>query len=274
MSDQQNQGGKSELEQYITIIQSLLKPQVDERGPATDIEKIIDVLQNDIFEKNAVFNHGKVPPSHYQLMRGARITGIIRKAFRKMLETYAPLDKYAASLPARIVSAGCGPSTEAFALSGYFGRKPFGYDSLEVRFTGIDANEKVIETAKKEHLRSHPDDFGKTPMPNYTFIHGDAREVRPECDILLARHPNIAQLPQVWEEIFATNGLKQGGLLITTEYGEWEFENRLKPAIARTGYSIDYSGKNIHAVPFTALGGEYLPGNPAYDKMVIIARKQ
>ncbi|MBS3148763.1 class I SAM-dependent methyltransferase [Candidatus Woesearchaeota archaeon] len=275
MSEKDNYFGKknNDLEEYIQLFdklnpagpvdfKSLLNTYTRDRPPSFDAFEKIDLVEK--------FDKGPCPvPDNSR--KALKVANMIRRAFRKMLETYVPLSEYDLTLPLKVVSVGCGSSVEAFALSGYFGRKLYGSNSLDVHFTGIDSDEKMVELARRNHTTIRFTNYELEPWPNYTFIHADAREVRPECDILLARHPNIIQLPFVWEEIFENNGLKQGGLLISTEYSEWEYKNCLEPALRRTGYEIKHGGPNIHAITFESINGDR---NSAFDKMVIVARKK
>jgi SAM-dependent methyltransferase len=219
--------------------------------------------------ENQEFGVKRIPK---EVLEGARFIGRIRRGFRGMLETYVPQVGYSASKNPRILDLGCGPCYEAHVLSSYFGGEPFGFDSDDVLVVGIDINEKEIEKARMEYSEL---DFSEEIIkwveePNYKFIHGDARELRKlvdgEFDVVVARHPNVAEMPDNWYTIFreAREVLKPDGLLIATSPSDTEHE-MMEEQIQRLGYKIVLSCTNMYAIPTSH-------EKASIDRKILIAR--
>jgi len=208
-----------------------------------------------------------------EVLEGARKVGENRKSFRRMLETYVPRVGYSAPKNPRILDLGCGRSYEAHVLSSYFGNQPDGWDSKDVLVIGIDIDEKEIKRARDDH--SSPD-FSEqvtkyVEKPNYRFIRGDATKLRElvdgEFDIVVARHPNVAELPDTWYAIFreANDILKADGLFIATSFSDIEHK-MLEEQVQRAGYKIALSSENIHSIPTTHK-------EVSIDRKILLARK-
>lgn len=208
-----------------------------------------------------------------EVLEGARKVGENRKAFRKMLETYVPQVGYSAPEHPRIIDLGCEKCYEAHVLSGYFGGKPYGFDSEDVLVVGIDVDEKEIERARRDYSKP---DFSeritkRVEQPNYRFIHGDARQLRQlvddEFDIVVARHPNVSQIPDTWYTIFKeSNGLmRPDGLFLATSFSDIEHE-MLEEQVQKAGYKIALSTPNAYAIPTSHK-------EVSIDRKVLLARK-
>ena len=208
------------------------------------------------------------------LLKGAKRIGDSRLAFRKMLEEYVPLSGYTIPNSARILNLGCGRCEEALVLSGYFGSKPFGFDSKSVKVVGIDIDPKKIE--KSEQLYESIDSNNKiikfVKNSNYTFIEGDARKLRRlvngEFDIIVARHPNIAEKEDMWRNVFVESRklIKSCGLFIGTSYSNIEHQ-MFEEQVQKAGYKILLSKENSHATPIS----RYL--DMAIDKRILLAKR-
>ncbi len=191
-----------------------------------------------------------------EVLKDARKVGEGRKAFRKMLETYVPQIGYSAPAYPRILNLGCGKCYEAFVLSGYFGGKLEGYDSEGVLLVGVDIDAKEIARAKQEYTRP---DFSErvtkwVEQPNYRFIHGDARGLRElvdgEFDVVVARHPNVAEIPDIWHNIFRESNclMRPAGLFLATSFSDIEHQ-MLEEQVQKVGYKIALSTSNAYAIP-------------------------
>jgi len=190
------------------------------------------------------------------ILECARKIGKGRKAFRQMLETYVPQVGYSAPQNPRILNLGCGVCYEALVLSSYFGNRPNGFDSEDVFVVGIDIDEKKIERARNEYLE--PDFSEKitklVEQPNYRFIPGDARKLKElvegEFDIIVARHPNVAEIPDTWQTIFGESYklMRLSGLFIATSFSDIEHK-MLEEQIQKAGYKIALSVSNMYAIP-------------------------
>src|SRR3989344_5263664 len=202
------------------------------------------------------YRDGGVEGIPKEVLEGARKVGEQRKAFRRMLETYVPQTGYSTPEHPRILNLGCGKCYEAFVLSGYFGGKPDGYDSEDVILVGVDIDAKNIERAKQEYTKP---DFSEritkwVEQPNYRFIHGDARRLREfvddEFDVVVARHPNVAEIPDIWYTIFReSNGLmRPEGLFLATSFSDIEHQT-LEEQVQKAGYKITLSTPNAYAIP-------------------------
>lgn len=205
------------------------------------------------------------------VLEEARKVGENRKAFRKMLETYVPQVGYSAPEHPRIIDLGCGRCYEAHVLSGYFGGEPFGWDSKNVLVVGIDIDKKEIERAIKEYSTLDVKTLEYVPKPNYRFIHGDARQLRQlvddEFDISVARHPNVAEIPDTWYTIFkeAYNLTKLDGLFLATSFSDIEHE-MVEDLVQKAGYKIALSTANLYAVSLSHK-------EVSIDRKVLLARK-
>lgn len=205
---------------------------------------------------------------------GVRDVDKNRNAFRKMLETYVPQIEYSAPQHPRILSLGCEKCYEAFVLSGYFGGKPDGSDSEDVLLVGIDLNEKVIESVRIDYQTQDAKihfPWTKKPANNYKFIHGDATQLRQlvddEFDIVVARHPNVFEIPETWYTIFKeSNGLmRPEGLFIATSFSDKEHK-MLEDQVQKIGYKIALSTPNAYAIPSSH-------EKISFDRNVLLARK-
>jgi len=187
-----------------------------------------------------------------------------RRAFWKMLETFIPQLEYSIPEKPKILDLGCGVCYEGLVLSAYFGGKPYGYNSENVLIVGIDIDKKEIERAKREYERLDTKTMKWVPMPNFKFICGDARNLKELInadqdlkelvsdgfDIVVVRHPNIAENSQIWEDILrkAYDLMKQDGLLIATSY--IDFEHRmLESLLMKIGYEILINKENPYSIP-------------------------
>ena len=208
-----------------------------------------------------------------EVLEGARKVGEGRKAFRKMLETYMPQVGYSAPERPRILNLGCGKCYEAFVLSGYFGGKPDGFDSENVLLVGVDIDAKEIAGAKHEYARH---DFSErvtkwVEQPNYRFIHGDARRLRElvdgEFDVVVARHPNVAEIPDTWYTIFRESNdlMRPAGLFLATSFSDIE-HRMLEERVQKAGYKIALSTPNAYAIPTSHK-------EVSIDRKLLLARK-
>ncbi len=194
-----------------------------------------------------------------QLLRGempctvAAYVRETRDAFRKMLEAYVPLIGYSAPERPRIVDVGCGTCYEARVLSDFFGAV----------IVGIDEIEEDIKLSQALYRIE-----GET---RHTFIHGDARNLRQlvegEFDVVVSRHPNVAQFPDVWQAIFEeTYGvLRSEGLLLATSYRDAEHA-LLEEVVQRAGYRIVLSTANEYPIRTPRK-------ETSVDRKVLFARK-
>ena len=217
---------------------------------------------------------GGIPKEIYEkALEAAKKIGKGRKAFRRMLETYVPQTSYSVPQNPKILNLGCGICYEAFVLSSYFGNQPDGFSSKDVLVVGIDIDEKEIERAK-DHYKS-PDFSEKITKwvepPNYKFIHGDARRLRElvddEFDVVVARHPNVAEIQDDWYKIFKESYeiMKPEGFLIATSFSDIE-HGMLEELIKKVGYKIALSSSNLHAIPTDHK-------DVSIDRKVLLARK-
>lgn len=207
------------------------------------------------------------------VLEGARKVGEGRKAFRKMLETYIPRTNYHINGNERILNLGCGKCYEAYVLSGYFGGKHYGSDSENVFLVGIDIDAKEIERAKQEYTRL---DFSERvakfiEKTNYKFVEGDAKRLRElvngEFDVVIARHTNVAEIPDTWRTIFqeAYHLLKTRGILLATSFSDLEHQ-MLEEQVQKAGYKIALSESNAYAIPTS-------DKEVSIDRKILLARK-
>ena len=219
-------------------------------------------------------NNGYTERIPTDVLEAAKRVGESRKALRRMLEKYIPRTGYAAPERPRILNLGCGVCYEALVLSGYFGGKPWGFESKDVLLVGIDIDKKEVERAKQEYTTFELNDKNANwiEKPNYRFIQGDARRLRElvngEFDVVVARHPNVAELPDTWSTIFReSHGLmRPEGLLIATAFSDIEHEI-LEEQVQKAGYTIALSTANAYALP--------LPHSKvSIDRNVLFARKR
>ncbi len=210
------------------------------------------------------------------LIRKSKRIGEEREAYRKMLKTYVPMTGFKVPENPRILNLGCGLCHEAIVLSGYFGGKPFGFDSKDVFVVGIDINEKKIEGARKSYSSIEFED-GKIkyhPRENYQFICGDAIRLRDlvdgEFDIVVARHPNLIDQKDVWIMIFEEANMmtKDKGLFIGSSFTDFEHAY-LRECISDAEYFQCLDVKNIHSLYSENLS----PHETSYDRNVLFARK-
>ncbi len=193
-----------------------------------------------------------------------------------MLETYVPMTGYNAPEKPRILNLGCGLCQEAIVLSGYFGGKPFGFDSKDVFLVGIDKNEKRIEDARKSYsfIKLAKGKVKYIPSKNYQFIQGDATRLRElvdgEFDIVVARHPNLIDQKDVWIMIFEEANMmtKDKGLFIGSSFTDFEHAY-LRECISDAEYFQCLDVKNIHSLYSENLS----PHETSYDRNVLFARK-
>ena len=208
-----------------------------------------------------------------EVLEDARKVGEGRKAFRQMLETHIPQVGHSAPQNSRILNVGCGVCYEGFVLSSYFGGKPDSYDSKDVLLVGIDIDAKEIERAKQQYTSP---DFSERvtrwiEQPNYRFIQGDARKLKElvdgEFDIVVARHPNVAEIPDTWYTIFReSNGImKPEGLFIATSFSDIE-HGLLEEQVQNAGYKIKLSSPNAYTIPTPHK-------EVSIDRKVLLARK-
>lgn len=208
-----------------------------------------------------------------ELLEGARKVGEGRRAFRKMLETYVPQLNYSIPQQPRILNLGCGRCYETLVLNEYFSGKSEGFDSENTFLVGIDINVKEIERAKQEYTRA---DFSEKVIkfvekPNYRFVHGDARNLRElvdgEFDVVVTRHPNVAEIPDTWHTIFRESNslMKPQGLFLATSFSDIEHEV-LEEQVQKAGYKIALSTQNVYAIPTSHK-------EVSIDRKVLFARK-
>lgn len=190
----------------------------------------------------------------HAILTASQKIGEDRKAFRRMLETYVPQVGYSAPDSPRILNLGCGICHEAFVLSGYFGGKPYGYESQDAFVVGIDVDKRAIERDRERHKT---DDFSTCKFvekPNYQFIHGDARRLRElvngEFDVVVTRHPEILHNTEVWRQIYGevSQVHKTGGLLLASFYMATEL-SRMKDFIS--DYNIKIATRNPFGRPLS-----------------------
>ena len=240
------------------------------RKGITEEEELNEYMSLAYFDKDYDKITAEIPK---RVLEGARKIGENRKAFRKMLETYVPQVGYSAPENPRILNLGCGVCYEAFVLSSYFGGKPPGSDSEEVLVVGIDIDKNSIERARELYLKP---DFSKeitkwVEPPNYKFIHGDAKQLKSlvdgEFDIIVARHPNVAEIPDTWYTIFRESNslMRPDGLFLATSFSDIEHE-MLEELIQKAGYKIALSTPNVHAIPTSHK-------EVSIDRKVLLARK-
>ena len=209
-----------------------------------------------------------------EVLEGARKVGEGRKAFRRMLETYVPQVGYSSTPKPRILNLGCGECYEAHVLSGYFGNQPDGFSSEDVLVVGIDVDEEAIERARTEYQTRDAKKlyiWTKQPAENYKFIHEDARKLRElvdgKFDVIVARHPNVAEIPDAWHDIFRESNevIRPNGILLATSFSDIEHKI-LEEQIRRAAYKIALSSSNQHSIPT-----DYK--EVSIDRNILIAKK-
>jgi len=174
-----------------------------------------------------------------------------------MLGEYVPKTGYSMPSSSRVLDLGCGRCFEGRVLSDYFVCR---------HLVGIDANPQKIAKAKEEYT-----EMMSVPKPKYEFIVGNARKLRKivngKFDVVVARHPNVAEIPDVWKEIFseAKRLMKPESLLIATSFGSKEHEV-LEKQLKNLSYEIIFSCMNEYSPSTT---GPYM-----IDKKVLFARKK
>ncbi len=209
-----------------------------------------------------------------EVLEGLRKVGENRKAFRKMLETYVPQVGYSAPEHPRILDLGCGICYEAHVLNGYFGNKPNGFESEDVLVVGIDIDKKEIERARRDYSKP---DFSEritklVEKPNYRFVHGDARQLRElvdgKFDVVVARHPNVSEIPDTWYTIFRESNdlIRPDGLFLATSFSDIEHK-MLEEQVQKAGYKIALSTPNSYAIPTSHR-------DSSIDRKVLLAMKQ
>lgn len=230
-----------------------------------------NTLRND---DGFIFNEREPPGIPSEVLKAAQRLGNNRLAFRRMLEAYVPRTGYVAPESSRILDIGCADCTEGHVLSSYFGGQPFGYQSEKVLVVGIDLDRKALERAELNYRIAEfsEDQIGPRmiPLPNYQFICGDAQQlttlVKGEFDVVVARHPNIAEQKLVWKTIFqqAVSVMKPGSLFIATSFSDIE-QKMLEETVE--GLFFPYlSTPNRYAIPTTH-------PEVSIDRNVLLARK-
>lgn len=208
------------------------------------------------FDERSILDSHNLESIYQILIEESGKTGEIRRAFRKMLETYVPQVGCSAPEHPRILDLGCGECIEAHVLSGYFGGEPYGFASGRVLVVGIDIDEKKIARAKRNYSRFDCNEgiIKYIERPNFRFIHGDLIRLRElvdgEFDIVVARHPNVAEIPETWYTIFRESKgiMRPEGLFLATSFTDIEHE-MLEELVQRAGFKIALSTLNMYAIP-------------------------
>lgn len=88
-----------------------------------------------------------------------------------------------------------------------------------------------------------------------------------EFDVVVARHPNVAEITDTWYTIFReSNGLmRQDGLFLATSYSDIEHQ-MLYEQVQKAGYQIALSIPNVHAIPLS-------DKEISIDRKVLLAKK-
>ncbi len=237
----------------------------------TEVGIDLITLRNDYFSQVEEPDSSGIPA---EVRKAAQRLGENRLAFRRMLETYVPITRYVAPEPSRILDLGCADCKEGHVLSSYFGGQPFGYQSEKVLVVGIDLDRKALERAELDYRIEEFSEDQIWPrmirQPNYQFICGDAQQltalVEGEFDVVVARHPNIAEQKPVWRVIFqrAAQVMKPGSLFIATSFSD--IEHKMLEETVEGIFPLYLSTPNRHAIPTTH-------PEVSIDRNVLLGRK-
>jgi SAM-dependent methyltransferase len=174
----------------------------------------------------------------------AKEKGNERKRFWNMLVTEVAKTPYQPpqDRQTQVLDIGCGKCNEADILSAYFGCGNFGFNSENVKVTGIDIDKKAIEKAIKNCQKpDFSESITKYILPsnftsNFEFIHGDATKlnqyssISDKIDVVVIRHQKISDNEKLWTKIFqeALHKLNQEGIMILTSFSDIEHEMLIK----------------------------------------------
>lgn len=172
--------------------------------------------------RSRVFSKKIIDPTEFQKRLPSREEEIEseRRAFWNLLvSVIAKVDfQLSNNNQTEILDIACGKCIEASVLNSFFGGMNYGQFSEQIKITGIDIRDGMIEEAKSLY-QSGP----------YRFLTGDATQLSrynlpASPDVIVIRHQEMVNGASLWEQIIsqAIDRLKESGIAIITSYTQEE----------------------------------------------------
>jgi len=141
-----------------------------------------------------------------------------------------------------ILDIACGKCVEASVLNSFFGGMNYSQFSEQVKVTGIDIRDGMIEEAKSLYQSD-----------SYSFVTGDATQLSQyhlptSPDVIVIRHQEMINGTSLWEQIVsqAIDRLTNNGIAIITSYTQEE-NNLLLKYLDKYQLSLKLTIKNQFA---------------------------